>query len=264
MQVTRRSGGACGMIVALVSVLMSPGGSPAWAQSESAALDPFADRRERMVQRHLVERGIQDERVLDAFRSVPRHRFLDPSVQAIAYEDESIPIGEGQTITPPYDVALMTEALRPRPTDRVLEIGTGSGYQAAILSRLVGAVYSIEIHESLSKRATALLAELGYDNVQTRFGDGYLGWKEAAPFDAVIVTCAPEAIPTPLIEQLKEGGRMVIPLGSRHLQKLFILVKQDGKMVGQTQGGTLFVPMTGRAQTDEADTQPPAADTPAH
>ena len=161
-------------------------------------LDLTAGPRKRMVQRHLAERGIKDPRVLEAFRTVPRHKFLPPETRRLAYDDESIPIGQGQTITPPFDVAFMTETLKPKPTDIVYEVGTGSGYQAAILSRLVKEVYSVEIHEPLSKRATEVLKEVGYTNVHTRAGDGYLGWPEAAPFDAIIVTCAPESIPPPL------------------------------------------------------------------
>ncbi len=155
----------------------------------AASDDPTAAARNRMVQRHLVERGLKNSRVLDAFRTVPRHRFLPPKTQRQAYDDESIPIGEGQTITPPYDVAFMTEVLDPKPTDRVYEVGTGSGYQSAILSRLVKDVYSVEIHAPLSKRATQVHKELGYTNIHTRVGDGYEGWPEAAPFDAIIVTC---------------------------------------------------------------------------
>ena len=180
--------------------------------------DPTAAARNRMVQRHLVERGIKNPRVLDAFRTVPRHLFLPPNTQRQAYDDESIPIGEGQTITPPYDVAFMTEILEPKPTDKVYEVGTGSGYQSAILSRLVKEVYSVEIHEPLSKRATKVHQDLGYTNIHTRVGDGYVGWPEAAPFDAIIVTCAPTKVPQPLFDQLKEGGRMVIPIGDRFNQ----------------------------------------------
>lgn len=215
--------------------------------------DPYSGARERMVQRHLVERGITDARVLDAFRKVPRHQFVPEEYVHLAYEDSSIPIGEAQTITNPFDVAFMTQALDPKPTDKVFEVGTGSGFQAAILGQLVAEVYSVEIHEPLGTRAAKVLADLGYDNIHTRVGDGYAGWPEAAPFDAVIVTCAPEKIPVPLVEQLKEGGRMVIPLGSRYLQKLYILDKKDGKMVGRAEGGTLFVPMTGRARVEGGD-----------
>lgn len=212
--------------------------------------DPYAASRARMVQRHLVERGIEDPRVLDAFRTVPRHLFIPPDRRRLAYEDESINIGEGQTITPTYDVAFMTETLGLRPTDKVYEVGTGSGYQAAILSRLAGEVYSVEIHEPLGKKAAEVLKSLGYDNVHTRVGDGYAGWPDAAPFDKIIVTCAPEAIPPPLVEQLKEGGTMVIPLGSRYDQALYVLQKKEGKLVGKKLRPTLFVPMTGRAQQE--------------
>ncbi len=205
-----------------------------------------------MVQRHLVERGIEDPRVLDAFRTVPRHKFLPPESRRLAYDDESIPIGEGQTITPPYDVAFMTEVLQGKPTDKIYEVGTGSGYQAAILSRIVRDVYSVEIHKPLSERATKVLKELGYNNVHTRHGDGYAGWPEAAPFDAVIVTCAPEKIPQPLIDQLKEGGRMIIPLGDRFNQVVHLITKKNGKLTDRQLKPTLFVPMTGQAQREAA------------
>src|SRR4051794_27436358 len=215
--------------------------------------DPTAPARKRMVQRHLAERGIKDPRVLEAFRTVPRHKFLPADAQRMAYDDESIPIGEGQTITPPYDVALMTEALEPRPTDRVYEVGTGSGYQASILSRLVKDVYSVEIHRPLGEHAAEVIKSLGYDNIHTRVGDGYNGWPEAAPFDAVIVACAPEKVPAPLVDQLKEGGRMVIPLGDRYLQMVYLKVKRDGKMVDVRElKPTLYVPMTGKAQVEAA------------
>jgi protein-L-isoaspartate(D-aspartate) O-methyltransferase len=227
----------------------APGAPP-----PAAPRDPTEPARLRMVERHLVERGIKDPRVLDAFRTVPRHRFLPPESQRLAYDDESIPIGEGQTITPPYDVALMTEALGPKPTDKFYEVGTGSGYQSAILSRLVKDVYSVEIHEPLGKRAAAVHKALGYTNIHTRIGDGYEGWPEAAPFDAVIVTCAPQKVPAPLVDQLKEGGKMVIPLGDRYLQMLYVKEKRDGKLVDVRElRPTLFVPMTGRAQSEAAE-----------
>ncbi len=209
--------------------------------------------RLRMVERHLVERGIKDPRVLDAFRTVPRHKFLPPDTRRLAYDDESIPIGEGQTITPPYDVAFMTEVLEPKPTDKVYEVGTGSGYQSAILSRLVKDVYSVEIHAPLGKRAALVHKEVGYTNIHTRIGDGYAGWPEAAPFDAIIVTCAPEKVPGPLVEQLKEGGRMVIPIGSRFKQTVHLMIKKNGKLIDQPLKPTLFVPMTGRAQREAAE-----------
>jgi protein-L-isoaspartate(D-aspartate) O-methyltransferase len=212
-----------------------------------------AAARRRMVQRHLEEREITNPRVLEAFRTVPRHRFLPPETRRQAYEDESIPIGEGQTSTPPFDMAFMTQVLDPKPTDKVYEVGTGSGYQAAILSRLVKDVYSVEIHEPLSKRATEVIKELGYTNVHTRHGDGYAGWPDAAPFDAIIVTCAPESIPQPLIDQLKEGGRMVIPLGDRFNQVVHLIEKKNGKLTDRQLRPTLFVPMTGRAQKEAAE-----------
>ncbi len=214
--------------------------------------DPTQRPRNRMVQRHLVERGIKDRRVLDAFRTVPRHLFLPPKTQRLAYDDESIPIGEGQTITPPYDVAFMTEVLEPRPGDRVYEVGTGSGYQSAILSQLVKDVYSVEIHAPLSKRAAAVHEKLGYTNIHTRIGDGYEGWPEAAPFDKIIVTCAPQMLPQPLFDQLKEGGRMVIPMGDRFNQIVHLVEKRNGKRIDREIKPTLFVPMTGRALEEAA------------
>ena len=223
-----------------------------------ATSDPTAAARNRMVQRHLVERGIKNPRVLEAFRTVPRHRFLPPNTRRQAYDDESIPIGEGQTITPPYDVALMTEALGLKPTDKVYEVGTGSGYQSAILSRLVKEVYSVEIHAPLGERAARVHKELGYDNIHTRIGDGYEGWPEAAPFDAIIVTCAPHRIPRPLIDQLKEGGRMAIPLGDRFTQSVHLVVKKDGKLIDRELKPTLFVPMTGKAQKEGPEPKPAA------
>lgn len=234
------------LILFTLIALVRPGAADEPAEETNTAA------RNRMVDRHLIERGIKDKRVLDAFRTVPRHRFLPPDSQRLAYEDESIPIGEGQTITPTYDVAFMTEALQPKPTDKVYEVGTGSGYQASILSRLVKDVYSVEIHKPLGERAAKVIKELGYTNIHTRIGDGYAGWPEAAPFDAVIVTCAPEHIPPPLIEQLKEGGRMVIPVGSRFDQAVYLMIKKDGKLIGKKLRPTLFVPMTGRAQREAA------------
>src|SRR3954454_199526 len=212
--------GTPGSSATLVLFFMVASACTGRAAEPPPGTDPTAPARKRMVQRHLAERGIKDPRVLEAFRTVPRHKFLPPEAQRLAYEDESIPIGEGQTITPPFDVAFMTEALAPKPTDRVYEVGTGSGYQASILSRLVKEVYSVEIHAPLGNRAAEVIKDLGYANIHTRIGDGYAGWPEAAPFDAIIVTCAPTKVPPPLVEQLKEGGRMVTPLGDRFLQKV--------------------------------------------
>ena len=236
----------------LLARAQEPKSGRAAGSQPSSDGDRYAAARNQMVQRHLVEHGIKNPRVLEAFRTVPRHRFLPPNTRRQAYDDESIPIGEGQTITPPYDVAFMTEVLDPQPTDRVYEVGTGSGYQAAILSRLVKEVYSVEIHQPLSERATKVHKELGYNNIHTRVGDGYEGWPAAAPFDAIIVTCAPEKIPQPLIDQLKDGGRMVIPLGTRFDQTVYLVEKHGGRLTQRALKPTLFVPMTGRAQREAA------------
>jgi protein-L-isoaspartate(D-aspartate) O-methyltransferase len=242
----------CMLTTWIKSPAQDPAPGEAKKEAPAAPEDPTAPARNRMVQLHLVERGLKNKRVLDAFRTVPRHRFLPPKSRRMAYDDESIPIGEGQTITPPYDVAFMTEVLDPKDTDRVYEVGTGSGYQSAILSRLVKEVYSVEIHAPLSERATKVHKELGYDNIHTRVGDGYEGWPDAAPFDAIIVTCAPEKIPQPLIDQLKDGGRMVIPIGTRFDQTVYVVEKHGGELTKKALKPTLFVPMTGRAQREAA------------
>ena len=192
-------------------------------------------------------RDITNARVLTAMRKVPRHEFVPKSLSSQAYADRPLPIGEGQTISQPYIVAFMTEELNPRPTDRVLEIGTGSGYQAAVLAGLVSEVYTIEIVDALAQRAGADLKRLGYTNVQVRPGDGYQGWPEAAPFDAIIVTCAPESVPQPLLDQLKDGGRMIIPVGPTWDQNLVLLRKQSGRLEKTAVLPVRFVPMTGKA-----------------
>lgn len=223
-------------------------------KNESKAEDSWRSARERMVRRHLIERGIKDEKVIEAFRTVPRHLYVPAGdLRRLAYEDDALPIGYKQTITPPFDVAFMIEALHLKPTDRVYEVGTGSGFNASIMSRICREVYSVEIHKPLSERATALIKSLGYDNIHTRAGDGYEGWPEAAPFDAVIVTCAPQFVPRPLVEQLKEGGRIVIPVSDpknpRYDQAVYYAEKRGGKLVGMRKlRPTLFVPMTGRAE----------------
>jgi protein-L-isoaspartate(D-aspartate) O-methyltransferase len=192
------------------------------------------------------EPRVTDARVIAAMREIPRHRFVPDSWQSEAYRDTPLPIGHGQTISQPSLVAFMTQELKPRPDDRVLEIGTGSGYQAAILSRLVAAVHTIEIVEPLAERAARVLEELGCDNVRTRAGDGHLGWPEAAPFDAILVTCAPDAIPPALVAQLREGGRMVIPVGTQDLpQQLYLLEKRGGRIEQTAILPVRFVPMTG-------------------
>jgi protein-L-isoaspartate(D-aspartate) O-methyltransferase len=208
----------------------------------------FAKQRQLMVQQQLVTRGINDARVLGAMAKVPREEFVPPDARAASYEDGPLPIGYGQTISQPYIVAFMTEQLRPKPSDRVLEIGTGSGYQAAILAELVSEVYSIEITEPLAKNAEATLQRLGYKNVHVKIGDGYKGWPEEAPFDAIIVTCAPDKVPQPLVDQLKDGARMIIPVGDRFAQQLYLLEKKNGQLKQSATLPVRFVPMTSEAQ----------------
>jgi protein-L-isoaspartate(D-aspartate) O-methyltransferase len=208
----------------------------------------FAKQRQLMVQQQLVTRGINDARVLGAMAKVPREEFVPPDARAAGYEDGPLPIGYGQTISQPYIVAFMTEQLRPKPSDRVLEIGTGSGYQAAILAELVSEVYSIEIVEPLVKNAEATLQRLGYKNVHVKIGDGYKGWPEEAPFDAIIVTCAPDKVPQPLVDQLKDGARMIIPVGDRFAQQLYLLEKKNGQLKQSATLPVRFVPMTSEAQ----------------
>ena len=203
----------------------------------------FAAQRQRMVEKQLKPRGIKDERVLTAMSKVPREEFIPADARPDAYEDGPLPIGYDQTISQPYVVAFMTEQLRPKPGDRVLEIGSGSGYQAAILAECVADVYTIEIVEPLAKTAEATLKRLGYKNVHINVGDGYKGWPKEAPFDAIIVTCAPEQVPQPLIDQLKDGGRMVIPVGERFAQQLYLLEKKNGQMKESVTLPVRFVPM---------------------
>ncbi len=186
--------------------------------------------RARMVEQQIERRGVRSPQVLAAMHRVPRHEFVPSSLRHEAYHDYPLPIGFGQTISQPYIVAAMTEALALRPSDKVLEIGTGSGYQAAVLAELVSNVYSIEIIPELAQRAAADLFRLGYTNVHVRTGDGYAGWPEHAPFDAIIVTCAPENIPPPLVQQLADGGRMVIPVGGRWGQSLVRMTKRAGAL----------------------------------
>jgi len=207
----------------------------------------FTVARKIMVEEQLLGRDITNARLLAVMRKVPRHEFVPQGIRDRAYDDSPLPIGHGQTISQPYVVAFMTEKLEPKPTDRVLEVGTGSGYQAAVLAELVKEVYTIEIVEPLARRAEADLKRLGCTNVHVRAGDGYQGWPEAAPFDAIMVTCAPEAVPQPLIAQLKDGGRMIIPVGPMGNQQLVLLRKEGERLEKRAVLPVRFVPMTGAA-----------------
>lgn len=205
--------------------------------------DPFYALRNRMVETQIESRGITDEDVLEAFRKVERHKFVPNEYIPYAYNDSPLPIEEGQTISQPYIVAFMTDALELEKNDKVLEIGTGSGYQAAILAEICDSVFTIEIHESLGKKARELFNRLGYDNIISKIGDGYKGWPQYAPFDAIMVTAAPEKIPEPLKNQLAEGGRMIIPVGDDPLQHLVLLRKKRGKIKEERILPVRFVPM---------------------
>ncbi|MDD5657313.1 MAG: protein-L-isoaspartate(D-aspartate) O-methyltransferase [Elusimicrobia bacterium] len=218
----------------------------------------YADLRRRMVEDaadYSAAHPIRDRNVLDAMLQVPRHEFVSESLRHLAYADMPLAIGEGQTISQPFMVAYMIQLLELKPADRVLEVGTGSGYQTAILSRLAGEVFTVEIHESLSRDAAARLERLGCANVRTRIGDGSLGWPEAAPFDAIIATCAPARIPPPLLDQLKTGGRMVIPVGTRDRlggQELVLARKTAAGTEFDRRMEVRFVPMTGRSEAEPA------------
>jgi protein-L-isoaspartate(D-aspartate) O-methyltransferase len=212
------------------------------------AEDGEVKSREAMVRNQLAAGGISDPKVLEVMREVPRHEFVPAHLRPYAYADGPLPIGHGQTISQPFIVAYMTQALDVKQTDTVLEVGTGSGYQAAVLGRLAKEVYTIEIVPPLAESAKATLSRLGFENVHVKQGDGYLGWPEKAPFDAIIVTCAPEDVPEPLVSQLKEGGRLVIPVGEAGgVQELVLLRKKDGKISKERMIDVRFVPMTGKA-----------------
>jgi protein-L-isoaspartate(D-aspartate) O-methyltransferase len=206
----------------------------------------YVAARAKMVAQQLAGYGrdITNRRVLEIMGTVPRHEFVPASLRHEAYADYPLPIGHEQTISQPYIVAYMTQILDPKPGDKVLEIGTGSGYQAAVLSALVKEVYSIEIVEPLAKQAAETLPRLGCKNVKVKAGDGYQGWAEFAPFDSIIVTCAPEKVPEPLVRQLNEGGRMIIPVGPQYNQQLYLLVKEQGRVRQQAVLAVRFVPMT--------------------
>jgi protein-L-isoaspartate(D-aspartate) O-methyltransferase len=219
------------------------------------AADPHAEARSRMLAE--IESDLRDTAshtgrsrfdpaVLAAVAKVPRHRFVPPPLAALAYANRPLAIGHGQTISQPFIVALMTQLIEPKPTDRVLEIGTGSGYQAAVLAHLVARVHSIEIVRPLGERAAELLRELGYANVDVRIGDGYLGWPEAAPFDAIVVTAAPDKMPQPLIDQLAPGGRLIAPIGPQGMTQELLLMRKgdDGRVVTRSVLPVRFVPLT--------------------
>ncbi len=238
------------VLATLLSVVL-----PTLAFVDAAQVDITRDQllhaRRAMIERDLVARGIRDERVLEAMGSTERELFVPEKLRSDAYADRPLPIGERQTLSQPYIVALMTELLNLNGMERVLEIGTGSGYQTAVLGKLAAEVYSIEILPTLSKRAKTLLERLGCDNVHLKVGDGFFGWEEQAPFDAILVTAAAPKIPEILWRQLREGGRLIMPLGTdRQLQRLVRVTKADGKQVIEDITGVVFVPLTGTIQKD--------------
>jgi protein-L-isoaspartate(D-aspartate) O-methyltransferase len=219
-----------------------------------SADDAQAKSREAMVKNQLMAGGIRDPRVLEAMADVPRHEFVPLRMRPFAYADGPLPIGHGQTISQPFIVAYMTQLLELTKDDTVLEVGTGSGYQAAILGKMAKEVYTIEIVPPLAQSAKELLERLGFQNVHVREGDGYLGWPEKAPFDAIIVTCAPDHVPEPLVNQLKEGGRLIIPIGEEGgIQQLVLLRKKEGKILQENKLDVRFVPMTGKATNGLTD-----------
>ena len=241
------------LVIPVILILLI---APMRARSQGPAA--FEEARNAMVDKEIVDAGIKNPRVIQAMRATPRHEFVPLSKRRFAYLDMALPIGQGQTISPPFVVAYMTEALDPKPTDRVLEIGTGSGYQAAVLRHLVRDVFTIEIVEPLGKKAAKAFDKLKYENVHAKVGDGFQGWPEYAPFDKIIVTCSPERVPAPLFHQLREGGRMVIPVGERYQQTLYLLTKKDGKLEVEKLQPTLFVPMTGIAESQRQVKPDPA------
>ena len=214
-----------------------------------ASQNDYGEAREEMVANDIKSRGVKDMATLEAMTEVPRHLFVPEELTSQAYRDGPLPIGYGQTISQPYIVAFMTEVIRPQPSFRVLEIGTGSGYQAAVLSRIVDSVYTIEIVDELHQKSKKLLKELNYNNVQTKSADGYFGWESKGPFDAIVVTAAAEFVPPPLIAQLKEGGRMIIPVGTPFsTQQLLLVTKQNGKTKTRNLMFVRFVPFTRRSE----------------
>ena len=223
-------------------------------QTAVHAEDIYKQRRQLMVEKDIKARGISDAKVLQAMGRVPRHLLVDEYIRDRVYEDYPLPIGEGQTISQPYVVALMTESLKLKPGDKVLEIGTGSGYQAVILAEIVKDVYTIEIRRGLAEKAEKRVNELGYKNIRIKYGDGYFGWEEQAPFDAIIITASANHIPPPLIKQLKEGGRLIIPLGSTvYYQTLTLATKIKGELDLEQISSVVFVPMVGEMEKRKPD-----------
>lgn len=238
-----RKGEFLGFVLAIGTVISTP------FFPLSGENDIYLRLRREMVRNQLKARDISDKSVLEVMAKVPRHLFVSPHYRSQAYEDYPLPIDEGQTISQPYIVALMTQHLNLKKGEKVLEIGTGSGYQAAVLACLTDKVYSIEIREKLANKAAEKLKELNYNHVFVKWGDGYFGWQEQAPFDAIIVTCAANHVPPPLLKQLKEGGRLIIPLGSTlYFQTLTLITKTKGKPEVRYISGVRFVPMIGEAQ----------------
>ena len=233
-------------LLAFLMLLIRCGKESRMDQSE----EHFDTLRNNMVENQIIARGVKDPLVIKAMRTVPRHLFIPKDDAAYAYLDEPRPIGEGQTISQPYIVAFMTEQLHLKPEDHVLEIGTGSGYQAAVLAQIVDSVYTIEIIPELAQKAKAVISELHYDNVVVIEGDGYNGWPKNAPYDGIIVTAAPSKIPPPLLEQLKDGGRMVLPVGE-YVQELVVVNKSESGISMENVLPVRFVPMTGKIQENE-------------
>ena len=244
------AGLAAALLVAALVGWTSSGAVPLAGPPEAGDEERWAAARARMVEDQIRARGLGDERVLAAIGEVPRHRFVPESERRFAYTDQPLPIGWGQTISQPYIVALMCSLAGLGPDDKVLEIGTGSGYHAAVLSRLAGEVYTVEIVAPLGRRAEETLAALGYGNVRVRIGDGYEGWPEAAPFDAVVLTAAPPEVPRPLLEQLEVGGRLVVPVGGGWQQELQVITRTADGYETESVAPVRFVPMTGRAEGD--------------
>jgi protein-L-isoaspartate(D-aspartate) O-methyltransferase len=237
------------LVPAVACASTDPAPEPVLESPEAPAPeDPYQNLRDRMVRTQIEARGVRDPEVLRAMRTVPRHRYMPQRTWPSAYVDSPVAIGEDQTISQPYIVAFMTELAQVGRGERVLEIGTGSGYQAAVLAEVGAEVYSIEILEPLAKRARKALDDTGYGQVHTRIGDGYQGWPEQAPFDAVVVTAAPGHVPPPLKEQLAVGGRLVIPVGVRYHQELMVIERTERGFREESVLPVLFVPMTGEAQ----------------